>query len=62
MENTLQIELPNHNGIIAGDDMGMDYWSKEFGISKDELMATVKAGGTSTEALEKYIKEINFSA
>ncbi len=44
---------------IAGTeaDQELEYWTKEFGISKDELKAAVKAGKTPAEAVEEYIKE-----
>ena len=35
------------------------YWSKEFGISDEELQKALKAGESSTEALEKYVRNLN---
>jgi len=46
---------------FAREDQELDYWSKEFGISSKELEETVNAGGTFTEAVEKYVKKIQFA-
>jgi hypothetical protein len=60
MDNKLQMELPENKKPVATEDQELDYWSEEFGISREELEETVKAGGTSTEAVEKYVKRVKF--
>ena len=62
MENQVQTIVPNRQFIIREDDQELDYWSKEFGISKEELTENVNAGGTSTQAVEKYVQRVQFSA
>ncbi|HEY8782466.1 MAG TPA: DUF3606 domain-containing protein [Mucilaginibacter sp.] len=61
MENKSQIETPDNKrtGVEKDQELELDYWSNEFGISKDELMEVVKAGGTSAQAVEQYVKKIS---
>jgi hypothetical protein len=56
-----EIELPDNkmNGNVENPDL--EYWSNEFGISKAELVAAVKAGKTPAEAVEKYVQEVEFA-
>jgi len=35
----------------------LDYWSKEFGVTKDKLIEAVKAVGTSVTAVKKYLQK-----
>lgn len=37
------------------------YWCKEFGISLEELEQALKAGESSTEALAKYVRNLELS-
>ena len=62
MENQTQTQLPTGRMIIAQDDNALDYWSNEFGISKEELTDAVKAGVSSTEAVEKYVQRVQLTA
>ncbi len=61
-DDKLQAELLENKRPIAIDDQALDYWSEEFGISREELEETVKAGGTSAEAVEKYVKRVKLFA
>jgi hypothetical protein len=62
MENKPSIELPdNKRKSVAKEDQEFEHWSHEFGISKDELVTAVQSGKTPAEAVEKYVKEVNFS-
>ena len=56
-----EIEIPGNKMTGTEDDQTLEYWSKELGISKGELMASIKAGGTFTEALQKYLREVEFA-
>ena len=60
MENKFQTATPDSK-TIGADDNELDYWSNEFGISKEELMEAVKAGATTTEAVEEYVKKVEFT-
>ena len=62
MENKPETTVPDNRNIRFEDDIDLDYWSNEFGISKDELMQAVKAGETSAEAVERYVRRIEFAA
>jgi hypothetical protein len=62
MENKSQEVMPDNRRTGAEDDIELDYWSNEFGISREELMAVVKAGGTSAEAVAKYVQKMEFAA
>jgi len=61
MENKSKIELPDNKIIGTEDDQDLEYWSNEFGISKGELQAAIKAGKTPAKAVEKYVKELAFA-
>ena len=61
MENQSGMALKSHKITGIKDEQEFEYWWKEFGISKDELLKTVNAGGTSTEALEKYVKKMQLA-
>ncbi len=56
-----EIELPENKMNGTADDQELEYWSKEFGISKEELIAAVRAGKTPAEAVEKYVQEVEFA-
>jgi len=55
MENQSQHQVQN-NTQIRIDEQEINYWFKEFGISKEEILDELKKGGTSTEAVEKFVK------
>ena len=57
MENTANIQQ-SEKAALAKENQELDYWQKEFGISKDELLETVNKGGTSSKAVEKFVKEL----
>ena len=44
MERKIKDSLPNNKRPGTGEEFEIDYWSKEFGISKDELKKAAKAG------------------
>ena len=43
--------------IHVTQEWELDYWSKEFGITPEELIAAVSAVGDSADAVKKYIKK-----
>jgi hypothetical protein len=61
MENLNHPQEQQSNVIIADDDLELNYWSKEFGIAKEELLAFVKHGGTFAAAVENYVKRLQFA-
>ena len=42
--------------INVDEDYELRDWSKKFGVTGDQLKATVKAVGTSATAVEKHLK------
>jgi hypothetical protein len=61
MSDKSQNKLPESQKAGTKADQELEYWTKEFGISKNELKAAVKAGKTPAEAVEEYIKEVKFA-
>ncbi|MDB4925368.1 DUF3606 domain-containing protein [Mucilaginibacter sp.] len=61
MERYIKDRLPDNERPGTEEEFELDYWSNEFGISKDELVKAVKSGKTSTEAVEKYVKELQLT-
>jgi hypothetical protein len=55
MEKDSKTELAELLVEVKNSDL--TYWSDKFGISKDELLEAVKAGESSTVAIEKYVKK-----
>ncbi|MFE0843117.1 DUF3606 domain-containing protein [Achromobacter insolitus] len=45
----------DHSRINVNEDHEVRYWSKELGISEDQLRESVKAAGVSAEAVRKYL-------
>jgi len=56
MENQTENQLLNNQ-----DDQDINYWSTEFGIAKEELLAVFKKGGTFASAVEDYVKNLHYS-
>ncbi|WP_299498417.1 DUF3606 domain-containing protein [Mucilaginibacter sp.] len=61
MERDINNRLPGNKLPATEEEFELDYWSNEFGISKDELIKAVKSGKTSTETVEKYVKELQLT-
>jgi hypothetical protein len=62
MENLQQAQVTEYREIPAEEQQNLVYWSREFGISMDELVAAVKAGLSSSQAVENYVKHLQFTA
>jgi hypothetical protein len=58
MERYLKNRLTGNQQHGTAEEFELDYWSNEFGISKDALLEAVKSGKTSAEAVEKYVREL----
>ncbi|CAB3939593.1 DUF3606 domain-containing protein [Achromobacter insolitus] len=41
--------------INVNEDHEMRYWSKELGVSEDQLRESVKAAGVSVDAVKKHL-------
>ncbi len=61
MENSNQFQEEQRNSRLSDDEQELNYWSEEFGIAKEELLAVVKRGGTFTAAVEAYVMRLKFA-
>lgn len=61
MENSSQLQEQQAQINSSDDEQEINYWSKEFGIAKEELLAVVKHGGTFAAAVEAYVMHLTFT-
>jgi Protein of unknown function (DUF3606) len=52
---------PDSRRVNIHEEHELNYWTKEFGVSKKELKKAVMEVGTSAEAIKKYLKESSIS-
>ncbi|QEC74732.1 DUF3606 domain-containing protein [Mucilaginibacter ginsenosidivorax] len=57
MEDKSKTGSPDSKFINVNEDYEVEYWTKELGVSKEELKAAVKAGGTSVAAVRKHLSK-----
>lgn len=56
MSDNLQIRRPlDASRINLNEPYEVNYWCKELGVSKEVLIAAVKAVGTSAAAVRKHL-------
>jgi len=48
---------PDSDLINTSEDYEVEYWSKKFGVSAEELKEAVKAVGNSVEAVRKKLNK-----
>jgi hypothetical protein len=46
---------PDRDRINANEDYGLQYWSKELGVTPQELRAAVQAAGPTAEAVRRHL-------
>ena len=57
MADDKTLRSPQDSSRIAlGEDYEVEYWTKKFGVTRDELEKAVKAVGNDAEAVEEYLK------
>lgn len=61
MENLIQNQEQQSNVNEINDDQELNYWSKEFGIAREELLEFVKRGGTFAAAVENYVQHLKYA-
>ena len=61
MENQIHTQEQQSNLVNADNEQDLSYWSKEFGIAKEELLTLIKRAGSLTGALENYVQHLNFA-
>jgi hypothetical protein len=57
MDNKQNIGNPDRDKINVNEDYELQYWTKRFGVSSDELKEAVKEVGTSAKAVEEYLNK-----
>jgi hypothetical protein len=58
MADSKALRSPQDSSRIAmGEDYEVEYWTKKFGVSRDELQQAVDAVGNSASAVEKHLKD-----
>lgn len=56
MSDNLKIRQPqDKNFINVHEEWEVEYWTKALGVTKSLLITAVKAVGTSTEKVKKYL-------
>jgi hypothetical protein len=57
MSDNKSMRAPQDASRVAmGEDYEVEYWTKKFGVSGNELAAAVKAVGNSADAVEQHLK------
>lgn len=57
MSDNKELRAPqNASRIAMGEDYEVEYWTKKFNVSGNELAAAVKAVGNSADAVERHLK------
>ncbi|WP_159979322.1 MULTISPECIES: DUF3606 domain-containing protein [unclassified Novosphingobium] len=57
MSDNKELRAPQDASRIAmGEDYEVEYWTKKFNVSGNELAAAVKAVGNSADAVERHLK------
>lgn len=46
---------PDRDRINVNEDYELQYWTKELGVTPDELRAAVKAVGPTSSAVRKHL-------
>ncbi len=41
--------------VNVNEDWELDYWSKKFGVTEEQLKNAVRAVGDSAEAVQRYL-------
>jgi Protein of unknown function (DUF3606) len=57
MDNKTKTGSPDSDLINAGEDYEVQYWSKKFGVSAEQLKTAIKAVGNSAQAVAKHLKK-----
>jgi hypothetical protein len=56
MVDNLNIKKPKDPKTInTHEKWELDYWSKKFGVTKEQIKQSVKAVGNSTEKVKKHL-------
>ena len=58
MDNKQKTRSPDRDRINVNESYELEYWSKKFKVTQDELKKAVKAAGTSATEVEKLLNKI----
>lgn len=58
MDNKQKKGSPDKDKINVNESYELEYWSKKFKVTPDELKKAVKAAGTSVTEVEKLLDKI----
>jgi hypothetical protein len=57
MDNKTKTGSPDSDLINVSEDYEVQYWSKKFGVSAEQLKSAIKAVGNSAKAVGKHLKK-----
>jgi hypothetical protein len=57
MDSKENVGSPDRDRINVHEDYELEYWTRQLGVSKEELIAAVKAVGTSADAVRENLKK-----
>ncbi|NCD72104.1 DUF3606 domain-containing protein [Mucilaginibacter agri] len=57
MDDKRKVSGSDKNFINVHENYELSYWTKKFGITRDELRHAVQAVGTSVKAVTKYLNK-----
>lgn len=58
MDNKQKTGSPDRDRINVNESYELEYWSKKFQVTPDELKKAVKSAGTSASEVEKLLKRV----
>ena len=56
MDDKFKVGSVNRERINPSETYEMEYWSKKFGVTYEQLKSAIRAVGNSTAAIEKQLK------
>ena len=57
MDDKTKIGSPDRDLINTSENYEVEYWSKKFGVTAEQLKAAVKAVGNSAEAVKTRLNK-----
>lgn len=57
MDSKENIGKPDRDRINVNEEYELNYWSKKFNVTKDELKEAAKAVGDNAKKVEEYLKK-----
>jgi hypothetical protein len=57
MDDKTKTGSPDSDLVNVSEEYEVQYWSKKFGVSAEDLKSAVKAVGNSAKAVEQHLKK-----